>query len=205
VTEANETKRFRGFSPETPRFFETLDADPCPDAWPADARVTYAAHVLSPLKALVTDLEAQLGDVAALVALEARVGGSLSWPKGIPTGPEDCPVRSVRAWARGRDPEESPLLFANFSAGDIEIGLSAAGSAPAIDSDDEGRADVVRLLTAGWTVEDESPAGLRVTRRAAWGDWLGEPGFATELADRFRELLPLFERMLVAAPAPSDA
>lgn len=198
---AGPSSRFRGFSTETPRFFEALAADPCPDAWPADVRVTYAAHVLSPLKALVTDLEARLLDVAPVLALEARVGRSLSWPFGAPTGPDDCPVRRVRAWARGHDPESSPLLYATFSARDIEIGLIAKGGThDTADRELGERLDALR--EAGWTVD---LGGLRVTRSEPWSAWIGEPGFAAELEDRFRELLPLFERVLAVRSTSARA
>lgn len=230
MTEIRLPTRFRGFSPELPRFLRALEADPCPDTWPADARVTYAAHLLSPLKALVTDLEARLADVAELVVLEARVGASLSWPDGAPSAPEDCPVRTVRAWARGRRADRSPLLYANFSSRGIEIGLAAEGGDPgathglgrSLASDEGMRATAAALLAGGWTVTGEEPApgatdrpedlrpwawerGLRVTRREPWEPWIREPAFADELADRLRELLPVFARMLVEAPAPTDA
>ena len=230
MTEIRLPARFRGFSPELPGFLRALEADPCPDTWPADARVTYAAHLLSPLKALVTDLEARLADVAELVVLEARVGASLSWPGGAPSAPEHCPVRTVRAWARGRRPDRSPLLFANFSSRGIEIGLGAEGGDPgatlrlrrSLASDAGTRAAAASLLAGGWTVTGDDPApdaadgpadlrpwawenGLRVTRRESWEPWIREPGFADELADRLRELLPVFERMLVEVSAPTDA
>lgn len=214
-----DAARFPGFSAETARFFETLDRDPCPDAWPAGARVAYAAHVLTPLKALVADLEVNLRDVSALVAFEARVGGSLSWPGRGSSGPDACPVRRVRGWARGRDPETSPLLFAGLSADGIELGLAAEGGDPAasrrlfqsLAPDGEMRGVAAGLLARGWTVTGEArgriralPAdlrpwawtkGLRVARLEPWRSWIDEPGFAGELADRFRELLPAFERM----------
>jgi hypothetical protein len=220
VSNRKSPTRFRGFSAEIPRFFETLAADPCPDGWPADVRVTYAAHVLSPLKALVTDLEERLSDISAFVALEARVGASLSWPRGRPSAPDDCPVSRVRAWARGLDPDSSPLLYADFSAPGIEIGLAAAGGDPAatsrvrrsIASDDGLRGIAADLLAAGWVVSGEAPAAdagslaadlrpwawesLRVTRVEPWSEWVEEPAFTSELAARFRELLPLFERMV---------
>jgi hypothetical protein len=211
--------RFRGFSADTVRFFETLDRDPCPDAWPAGARVTYAAHVLGPLKALVADLEADLRDVADLVAFEARVGGSLSWPGRRWPSTDECSVRRLRAWARGRDPESSPLLFAGLSAAGIEIGLAAEGADPgatrqlarSLAADREMRGVAAGLLARGWAVTGETRArgrslpadlrpwawsrGLRVTRVEPWSAWIGEPAFAGELGDRFRELLPAFERM----------
>jgi len=226
VTKTKENGRFRGFPSETPRFFQALVADPSLAARPADARVPYAAHVLSPLKALVTDLEARLDDVSALVALEARLGASLAWPEGAEGRSDDGPVLRLRAWARGRDADASPILYADFSDGGIEIGLDAGGADPeatarwraALEADDAARVAAARLLSSGWIVTGEGPSassdelhpwawtrGLRIARVEPWGPWIDEPAFAGELAARFRELLPVFERMLTGAPAPSDA
>jgi hypothetical protein len=213
VNRSRDGGRFRGFSEETARFFEELDRNPRPDAWPASARVAYAAHVLTPLKALVADLEESLGDVAEVVAFEARVGASLA-------GFDEGAVRRVRGWARGRDPERSPLLYAGLSTAGIELGLAAEGADPAasrqllrsLAADEEMRSVASALLARGWAVagdvrarDGKLPAalrpwgwerGLRVTRVEPWHAWLDEPAFAQELADRFRELLPPFERML---------
>lgn len=83
--------------------------------------------------------------------------------------------------------------------------------------DEDARADAASLLCAGWQVdgadvaeveppdaEDPLPEHLRpwfaarsvrVFRPVAWEPWIEEPGFALEVADRWRELLPFFEIM----------
>ena len=50
-------------------------------------------------------------------------------------------------------------------------------------------------MTGDTDGEAKEELGLRVARIEPWDAWVGEPGFSVELADRFRELLPLFERM----------
>jgi hypothetical protein len=220
MSRPRDSVRFRGFSEETARFFEELDRNPRPDAWPAEARVAYAAHVLGPLKALVADLETDLRDIAALVAFEARVGASLTSPGGRPGAPDERAVRRVRGWARGLDPELSPLLFASLSAGGIELGLAAEGADPAasrrlfrsLADDEEMQGVAAGLLARNWAVDGDVRArdgalpedlrpwawtrGLRITRLEPWHAWIDDPEFAEELSDRFRELLPAFERML---------
>ena len=179
--------RFRGLRAETRSFFEALEREPCPDTMPAGDRATYAAHVLSPLKALVTDLAVLLDDVTPGLGLEARVGASLFWPDGAHDNPEDCPVRQLRIWDAGAGPEESPFLFATFGAPGIDVGLSAESIAA------PGPSCLAALTCAGWETSRES--GLRVERRLTWEAWLDDPAFSRELADRFRELLPLFDEL----------
>jgi hypothetical protein len=187
--------------------------------------VTYVAYVLGPLKALVVDLSRHLEDLSPVLSLEPRVGASLAWPREVAPDSADCPVRTVRAWDRDATPATSPLLFVTFAGRAIEVGLDAAGADPGasarvrdalLDAEEEPRADAARLLGSGWKVagppagagpppdagglpEDLhpwfGPGPLRVSRQLAWEPWLQEPGFALEIADRFRELLPLFETM----------
>jgi hypothetical protein len=73
------------------------------------------------------------------------------------------------------------------------------------------RGVAIALLTRGWRVEGdrlELPAGIvpndiepwmrdgiRVVKRIAWADWMDEPAFASEVAQEFESLLPLFDAM----------
>jgi hypothetical protein len=198
--EPHGNARFRGLPLEAERFFEALDREPCPDTMPGDRRAAYAAHVLTPLKALVSDLEWLLADVQPRLGLEARVGASLFWPQGGRAAPDDCPVRRVRAWDAHLGPADSPVLHATFSAGGIELGLEpAAGSAQSTRRlraalTDPGLAPaVLALATSGWDVSADG--WPHVVRRLRWEPWIDEPGFARELADRFRELLPVFDEV----------
>jgi hypothetical protein len=226
---ATKDLRFSGLHPAARAFFRALDREPCPTSWPGEDRVAYVAHILGPLKALVGDLSRNLDDVSSIVRLEPRVGASLAWPRNLAPDSADCPVRTVRAWDRAATPATSPLLFVTFSGPAIELGLDAAGGDPAasvrvrdalLGPEEEPRADAAALLCAGWTVEGAAagleelpedlrpwfaPVPLRVSRRLAWEPWLHEPAFALEVADRFRDLLPLFERMRAPHPAASVA
>ena len=85
----------------------------------------------------------------------------------------------------------------------------------------ELRRAAAALLTGGWKVSgvarqepapEKLPEGLgawekeralRVTRNFAWESWIDEPAFAREVADRFRELLPVFDAMREATRSPS--
>ncbi len=222
--------RFKGLSRSTRDFFTSLEAAPCPPVWPGGDRVAYAAHVLSPFKALVADLDRLLSYVTPPLGLEPRVGRSLYWSGPLPPCPGDCPVRQIRVWDARRAPEESPALYATFSRSGIEVGLAAAGGDPEATrrltdalreekgSEIRGRAD--DLLARGWVAEGETAdadrgdardgdirpwaweRGLRVYRTLDWNRWIDEPGFVVELADLFRELLPLFDRMREARAAP---
>jgi hypothetical protein len=122
--------RFRGFSADTPRFLRSLESDPCPSEWPGGERVAYLTHVLSPLKALVHDLQELLADVRPKLGLEARVGASLHWTLGSRSVSGDCPVRRIRVWDALVPADESPELFAALSSDAIELGLDAAGGDP---------------------------------------------------------------------------
>jgi hypothetical protein len=155
---------------------------------PAGERAVYATHVLSPLKALVADLAAQLRDVRPPLGLEARVGASLFWPDGARGNPEDCPVRRIRIWDADTDPDRSPVLHTTFTADGIEVGLSAGGRDAPVSA-----ADRAALESAGWTVRSDE--GVEVSRRLPWDEWLDDPDLGRELADRFRELLPLFDEL----------
>jgi hypothetical protein len=200
TADSHGNARFRGLPREAKEFFEALDLEPCPDTMPGDRRAAYAAHVLAPLKALVSDLDAMLADVEPRLGLEARVGASLFWPDGARAAPDDCPVRRVRAWDARLGPAESPVLHATFSAQGIELGLEPApGSADstrrvrAALSDPGLAADVSGLSASGWDVSADG--WPRVCRRLRWEPWIDEPGLAHEVADRFRELLPLFDEV----------
>jgi hypothetical protein len=157
---------------------------------PGGDRAAYAAHVLSPLKALVTDLREELADVRPPLGSEARAGASLDWPDGARSNPEDCPVRRIRFWDASRNRDRSPLLYVTFTADHLEIGALGLGASPT---------DARPLVApgAGWTVEDGAPP--RVLRRIPWDPWIDEPGLLQELADDFRSLLPVFDRMRGAA------
>lgn len=222
--------RFRGLPGEAARFFEALDRQPCPDTMPGGDRLAYAAHVLGPLKGMVGDLESLLADVTPRLGSEARVGASLYWPDGDHRNPEDCPVRQIRIWDASREASRSPVFFADFSARGIDAGMAAAGGDPdatirVVDAllhpgSEELRQVALALPARGWVIsgrpaEHPDPAsfptelrpwvlrsGLRIHRHLPWEAWIDEPGLVTELADRFRELLPFFDRMR-HAPAPS--
>lgn len=224
--------RFRGFPPEAARFFEALDRQPCPDTMPGGDRLAYAAHVLGPMKDLVSDLESLLSDVSPRLGSEARVGASLYWPDGDHRDPEDCPVREIRIWDAAQPASRSPVLFADFSTHGLEAGVAAAGGDPdatlrvvreVLDPRGDGlRQEALALPARGWSIagrpsEDRDPAdlpaelrpwslrnGLRISRHLPWEAWIDEPGLVTELADRFRELLPFFDVMR-RSPAPSAA
>jgi hypothetical protein len=185
-------RRFRGLPREAREFFRALEREPCPDTMPGGDRAAYAAHVLTPLKALVTDLRERLSDVRPPLGSEARAGASLDWPDGARSNPEDCPVRRIRFWDAGTDRERSPLLYATFTSGHIEVGALGDG----LDRDAAERL----AGPGGWTVE--AAARTRVRRRIPWEPWIDEPGLLDELADDFRALLPVFDRMRAAAGGP---
>lgn len=231
--ESSDHLRFPGLHPAARGFFRELELVPCPSSWPGEDRVAYATYILGPFKALVGDLARRLGDVSDTISLEARVGLSLAWPREVAPESADCPVRTIRAWDRNTRPAVSPLLVVGFSGRDIEIALDAAGADPAasrqvrealLEPSEDARVEAATLVARGWTVtgpdagldgeHGDLPDGirpwfahspLRVSRRLAWEPWLGEPGFVLEVADRFRELLPLFERMRVPHSAPATS
>jgi hypothetical protein len=186
-------------------------------------------HVLTPLKALVHDLQGLLSDVRPKLGLEARVGGSLHWTLGSRSVSGDCPIRRIRIWDGQVPADQSPELFAALSTEAIEIGVGSAGGDPDATSrvrealmrpESTTAREGVRLLSSGWeirgeTYEGEIPANLpaalrewlrerdlRVSRTLRWEDWFHEPGLTVEIAERFRELLPVFDVMRDAA-APS--
>lgn len=223
-------QRFRGFSVETRTFLASLEPQPCPSDWPGGDRIAYAAHLLSPLKALASDLGHLLEHVTPRLGIEPRIGRSLSWPEGLDPDSEDCPVRQLRVWDGASDPDRSPTLFVTFAASDIEIGLAGRGAEPSASArlrhgllDSPGgnlRRIAVTLLAQGWQVEGEPlqfPEGIvpndlepwmrdqvRVVKKLLWKDWIDEPAFASEVALEFTALLPLFDAMReVRAPAPN--
>lgn len=199
------TGRFRGLPPEAAEFFRALEAEPCPNTMPGNDRAAYLRHVLSPLKALVSDLKNRLADVTPALGLEARVGASLSWPDGNDEKTDDCPVRRIRIWDAARTADSFPVLHATFHARGIEVGLeggrdltperfrSRMTDAPAVY-------DLVDSLAAGeWILAFGD--GLRTSQILSWEDWTDEPGFVDELSDLFRQLLPLFDA--IRAPQSS--
>lgn len=218
-SESGNRLRFPGLRSAAREFFRALEREPCPSLWPAGDRVTYATYVLGPLKALVVDLAVQLEDATPAVALVPRVGQSLTWV-GVPDT-ADCPVSTVRAWLADSDPSTSPLLSFSLSSSQLRVSLDCAENANAVPrlralllSDDERpRRIALDALARGWDVEGprlvEADDGslpealrpwmrqghLRITRVLDWEEWLDEPGLAVEVADRFRELLPLMELM----------
>jgi hypothetical protein len=219
-TERSE-QRFRGFSIETRTFLASLDPQPCPSDWPGGDRIAYAAHLLSPLKALASDLASSLAHVTPRLGIEPRIGRSLGWPDGFEPDSEECPVRQLRVWDGEGNAERSPILFVTFVASHMEIGLTGSGAEPSasarlrralMDSPDGNlRGVAIALLTRGWRVQGdrlELPAGIvpndiepwmrdgiRVVKRIAWADWMDEPAFASEVAQEFESLLPLFDAM----------
>jgi hypothetical protein len=160
---------------------------------PGGDRAAYAAHVLSPLKALVTDLRELLSDVRPPLGSEARAGAGLDWPDGkTRSDPEGCPVRRIRFWDAGRHRDSSPLLYVTFTADHLEVG--AVG--PGVSSE-----TAESLLPRGASWDLQSGSETRVSRRIPWEPWLDEPGLLQEIADDFRSLLPVFDRMRGGATA----
>ncbi|NNE43042.1 MAG: hypothetical protein HKN12_02440 [Gemmatimonadetes bacterium] len=200
--------RFRGLPREAAEFFRALEQEPCPDTMPGNDRAAYAAHVLSPLKALVSDLKVRLADVTPRLGLEARVGASLSWPEGNESKTEDCPVRRLRIWDAARSPDASPVLHATFHARGIEVGLEG-GADLTVERFRErlghvaGVTETVDALARdGWILAFGD--GLRTSRILPWEDWIDEPGFLDELIDHFRQLLPLFDAIRRPQSAPAE-
>jgi hypothetical protein len=223
-------QRFSGPTRQMRGFFELLDREPCPESWPGGDRVTYIKDVLGPLKALTQDLADRLTDVRPRLALVPRVGASLGWPRELAPATADCAVRTVRAWDASATPDTSPLLQVTFTGEAVRIGLEAddrgcvAGLRRALLGADEGpRRIAATLLGRGWTLggprspdaEDGAiPPDIRpwlrreplhVTRSFAWEPWLEEPAFVDEVADGFRELLPLFQLLRLPRPAARAA
>ncbi len=190
--------RFRGLSASSRMFFVTLARNPCPTAWPGGDRVAYAAHVLSPLKALVSDLGRLLADVSPRLVFEPRVGTSLYWTGNPTVPPEECPIRVVRTWEAGTSPETAPVLEAVFGVTGIEVALSFPESVETA---------LLAAVPEGYE-ECVAPSGTRVATTLEWEAWIDEPGLAPELADRFRELLPLLGQVRPAGldddPVRSD-
>lgn len=185
--ESPPARRFRGLPRQAWEFFRALEGEPCPDTMPGGDRAAYAAHVLTPLKALVTDLRERLADVRPPLGSEARAGWSLDWPDGARSNPEDCPVRRVRFWDAATPRDESPILYATFTADHIEVGVLGRGaSAPEAEA-------LVASAGGPWTVE--SGEETRVLRRLPWEPWIDEPGLLGEMADDFHALVPVFDRM----------
>lgn len=206
------TQRFRGFPPATRRFLEDLARSTASST----DRASYAAWVLSPLKTLSADLAVLLADVRPPLSFVARVDGSLARTDG------DL-VRRLRAWDARSPVEASPLLYADLGAQGVEVGAASAGGDPDAtarvrrsvlqSSDGSLRGVCAGLLVRGWRVSGEPlpDAGdgsvpedlrgwlrrrdLRVHLLLPWDGWIDEPGLAGEIADRFRELLPLFDVM----------
>lgn len=209
---APATQRFRGFPRATRQFFEELARS---SAASSD-RASYAAWVLSPLKTLCADLAALLADVRPTLSFVARVDGSLARLDG------DF-VRRLRSWDAGSTVDASPLLYADLGADGVEVGAASAGADPQATArvrrsllqgfDGSLRASCAALLAHGWQVSGETlpDAGdgsvpedlrawlrgrdLRVHRVLPWDTWIDSPDLALEVADRFRELLPIFDVM----------
>jgi hypothetical protein len=204
--------RFRGFPRAARRFFEELERTRSA----APERADYAAWVLSPLKTLTSDLAVRLAHVQPPLSLVPRIDGSL-------TGVEGTLVRRLRAWDAQTPVEKSPLLYADLGAASIEVGCASAGADPDAtarvrrtilqSADGALRAACAGLLARGWRVQGESlpdaqdgslpedlrswlvRRDLRVSRLLPWESWTDDPELAGEIADRFLELLPLFDVM----------
>ncbi|MFN8177159.1 MAG: hypothetical protein U0167_04495 [bacterium] len=213
--------RFRGFPPAARRFFEELDRTRSA----APERADYVAWVLSPLKTLTADLAGRLANVQPPLSLVPRIDGSLTG-----AGADGALVRRLRAWDARSLVETSPLLYADLGAAGIDVGAASAGADPEATarvrrallqtSDDSLRATCAALLAGGWQVlgeplpdaedgslpDDLRPwlvrRDLRVQRLLPWDAWIDDPELAGEIADRFRELLPLFDAM--RAPLPVE-
>ena len=149
------------------------------------------------------------------------------------TSPAEGPRIAVRGCASGAAPETSPWLLVDATARGMEVGVAAAGGDPEATArvrrallgrtDPSLRESCARLLAAGWHTRGAPLSdlgdgslpealrpwlvrrGLRVWMDLSWTDWLGEPGLAAEVADRWREVLPLFDVMRTGEPVPRDA
>jgi hypothetical protein len=212
--------RFRGFPSDTPQVLAELARTPA-ERWSGTERATYAARLLAPLKALCRDVGERLAEADPPLTSEARVGGSLVTARG-----ENSPACGIRFWDSERKREKSPLLFVELGCRAIEIGLreaeeEAGGTGRlrrALLAERPLRSHAVALPASGWRVEgvpltdagdgavpDELRpwmlgGGFRASLALPWEDWADEPALVDEIADRLREVLPLFDAMRGADP-----
>jgi hypothetical protein len=214
---------FPGFSQTARRFFTSLEEIPCPPALTAEERVEYAMHVLTPLKGLVSEVRARLGDAIPDIAIEPRVGASLVPVKGSNVESAGCPVDQIRLWDRAHSPEKSPTLYTSFSSAGMEVGTAARGGDP------QATARVRRILEAephgalaqwierrsreGWVLHGRPLVGpiaralpeflepwmlekcLRFARFLPWEAWLDRPELTGAITEHFLVAHPLFDVM----------
>jgi hypothetical protein len=173
---------------------------------------------IAPEVAALRALARAVGALLAETPLELDVVRTAAW-----ASPGGGPRIALRGGVSDAAPESSPWLLVDATARGMEVGLAAAGGDPEATArvrrallgrtDPTLRETCVRLSAAGWRTSGEPLAdlsdgslpeslrpwlvrrGLRVWRDLPWADWLGEPGLAGEIADRWREILPLFEVM----------
>ncbi|MCA9753815.1 MAG: hypothetical protein KC591_16580 [Gemmatimonadetes bacterium] len=206
---------FRGFPPTT-RSFLTRHGETPEHAWDGSTRAEYATVMLAPLKALCRDLAERLPAIGPRIVAEPRVGASLWGAEGI-----GAPACRIRFWDADLGRERSPWIFVNVTSEGIEIGAvdqdprgSGAGRLrSALLPHRPLRAHVAGLAASGWrisgtplpdagdgAVPDDLRAWmigsqLRVSLLLDWADWTGEPGLVDEIADRLREIVPVFDAM----------
>ncbi len=214
---------FPGFSEIARRFFASLEEIPCPPALTGEERVEYAAHVLTPLKGLVSEVRARLGDAIPDIAIEPRVGASLVPVKGSNVESSGCPVDQIRLWDRAHSPEESPTLYTSFSSAGMEVGTAARGGDPEatarvrriLEADPHGALAqwIERRSRAGWVLHGRPLVGpvartlpeflepwmlekcLRFARFLPWKAWLDRPELAGAITEHFLVAHPLFDVM----------
>lgn len=161
-----------------------------------------------------------LGRAAAAGLREARLQVS----RGACFDPAaDRGAIAVSAWPIGADPGSSPHLFVDAGAFGLRVGVATGGGDPEatarvrralLGRDDPSlRESCARLLGAGWRVggaalpdaaDGSLPdavrpwlvrRGLRAHRLVEWTGWIGEPALAQEIADLWRDVLPVLDVM----------
>lgn len=203
----SSARRFQGLGDAVRRHVEARAAGSGHDG---DARD--AAASLTALAAALTTL---LADVRPRLAFALRRGATEAPP-------------ALGSREEGPDAGDAPRLFVELHARGLELGL-AGGDREATarirrsllgEADGALRATCAALLSSGWTPSGEALAdgddgslpddlrpwlrrrGLRVTRTLSWEASIGNASLAVEIADRFRDLLPLLDAMRAPLRAP---